>query len=102
MQRIAYSSSFIPCKNQRELLTSGVVFAVNRYKCFMENKNIIRTCGCKPSKKTTLGLIKILPVLIKKREGSGLTPKYAEYQKVKKVNKLWQKLSEQHNVKFIN
>ena len=25
--------------------------AVNRYECFMENKNIIRTfCGCKPSK----------------------------------------------------
>ena len=30
MKRIAYISSFAPCKNQRELLTS-VVFAVNRY-----------------------------------------------------------------------
>ena len=84
MQRIAYSSSFIPCKHQRELLTSGVVFTVNRYEYFMENKNMIRTfCGCEPSKKTTLSLIKILLVLIKKREGSGLTPKYAEYQKIK-------------------
>ena len=85
MQMIAYSSSFIPCKNQRELLTSGVVFAVNRYKCFMENKNMIRNfCGCKPSKKTTLSLIKILLVIIKRREGFGLTPKYTEYQKVKR------------------
>ena len=37
MQGLAYRSSFIPCKNQRELLTSRVVFAVNRYECFMEN-----------------------------------------------------------------
>ena len=34
---------------------SGVVFAVNRYECFMENKNMIRT----------LSLSKILLVLIK-------------------------------------
>ena len=62
-------------------------------------------CGCKLSKKATLSLIKILLFLIKKREGSGLTPKYTEYQKAKKVqksNKLWQKLPEQHNMKFIN
>ena len=85
MQRIVYSSSFIPCKNQRELLTSWVVFAVNRYECFMENKNMIRTfCDSKPSKKTTLSLIKILLVLIKKRGGSELTPKYTKYQKVKR------------------
>ena len=100
MQIIAYSSSFIPCKNHKELLTSGVVLAVNRYKCFMEKKNLIKTfSGCKPSKKTTLSIISILVMLIKKREGSGLTPKYTEYQK---VNKLWQKLLEQDNVKFIN
>ena len=37
MHRIAYSSSFIPCKNQKELLTSWGVFAANRYECFMEN-----------------------------------------------------------------
>ena len=43
MQRISYSGSFIPCKNQRELVTPRVVFAPNRYKCFMENKNFIRT-----------------------------------------------------------
>ena len=45
----------IPCKNQKQLLTSTVVFAVNRYECLMENKNLIRTfCGCKPSKETKL------------------------------------------------
>ena len=38
MQKIAYSCSFIPCKNQRELLTPWVVFAVNIYEWFMENK----------------------------------------------------------------
>ena len=52
MKRIPYSSSFTPCKNKKELLTSGVIFAVDRYECFKENKNIIRTfCGSKPSKK---------------------------------------------------
>ena len=80
MQRIAYSSSFIPCKNQWELLMPWIVFAVNRYECFMENKNIISTfCGCKPSKKNKLSLIKILLVL-----ANALTPKYTEYQKVKR------------------
>ena len=74
---------YIPCKNLRKLLTSCVVFAVNRYECFMEDKNMIKTfCGCKLSKKATLSLIKILLFLIKKREGSGLIPKYTEYQKV--------------------
>ena len=35
-----------------DLLTSGVIFVVNRYECFMENKNIRKTfCGFKPSKK---------------------------------------------------
>ena len=49
----------------------------------MEDKNVIKTfCGCKPSKKRTVSLIKILLFLIKKREGSGLIPKYTEYQKV--------------------
>ena len=27
----------------------SVVFVVNRYKCFMENKNIITFCSCKSS-----------------------------------------------------
>ena len=36
------TSSFIPCKNQRKLLTSGVIFTVNTYECFMENKNMIK------------------------------------------------------------
>ena len=70
-------------------------------QCFMENKNMIRTfCGCKPSKKTTLILIEILLVLLKEREG--INSKIHRISKSKKVNKLWQKLSEQHNVKFIN
>ena len=54
VQRIAYSSSFIPCKNQRKL-ESWVVFTVNRYECFMENKIMIRALyGCKPSKKNNI------------------------------------------------
>ena len=52
MQIIAYRSSFIPCRNQKELLTPRVASAVNRYECFMENENMIRTFwGCKPCKK---------------------------------------------------
>ena len=66
-------------------LAPGVVFAVHKYECLMENKNIIRTFyGCK-SKKKTLSLIKILLALIKKLGGSGWTPtRYTEYQKVKR------------------
>ena len=83
MQRIVYCNSFMPCKNQRELLTPGVIFTVNTYECFMENKNMIRTfCECKSSK-TTLSLIKILLVFIKNRGGSRWTTRYTEYQKVK-------------------
>ena len=47
---------------------SGLIFAVNRFACFMENWNTIRIfCGVKPKKKT-FSLIKILMVLIKKVE----------------------------------
>ena len=82
MQRFAYSSSFITCENQRELLTSRAVCAVNRYECFMENKNLIRTfCGCKLSKQTKLTSSKFY-WFIKKCRGSGLTSRYTEYQKV--------------------
>ena len=63
---------------------SGVVFAVNRWKFFMESKKMKTFCDCKPSKKTTLSLIKILLAFIEKRQGSGLTQKYTEYQKVKR------------------
>ena len=50
----------------------------------MENKNMItRFCRCKPSKKITLSLIKYFTVSYKKREASGLTPNYTEYQNVK-------------------
>ena len=55
MQKFAYCSCFIPCENQRELLTSRVVFAVNRYECFTEKENLIRTfSGRKPSKQKKL------------------------------------------------
>ena len=55
-QGIAFSSSFIPCKNQRKLLKPGVIFTFNTNECLMENKNMIRTfCGCKSSK-TTLSI----------------------------------------------
>ena len=81
MQRIAYSSSFIPCENQR-IIRSERVFFVNRYECFMENKKTIRTFShCKLSKKATLGLIKILLVVTKKYGGSGLSSRNTEYQK---------------------
>ena len=42
------------------ILTSGVVFVVNMYECFMENKKLRTFCGCKPLQKTTLSLINIL------------------------------------------
>ena len=29
--------------NRREILTFGVIFAINRSECFIENKNKIRT-----------------------------------------------------------
>ena len=50
-------------KNQRKLLTSGVIFGLNRYKCFAENKNIITTFY---DFKRILSLVKILLVLINK------------------------------------
>ena len=85
MQRIAYSSS-IPCKSQKESLASWSVFAVNRYESFMENKNMIRTfCGCKPwKKKNNVEPQQNFTGSYKKCEGSGLTPKFAKYQKVKR------------------
>ena len=87
-QRISYSSSFIPRKNQRELLLSAVVFAVNRYECFMENENMIRTfCGYKPSK-SNIELHQKFIVSYKKHGGSQLTPRYTEYQTIKKVNRI--------------
>ena len=88
MQRISYSSSFIPGKNQGELLSSAVVFAVNRYECFMENKNMIRKfCGYKPSK-SNIELHQKFTVSYKKHGGSQLTPRYTEYQTIKKVNRI--------------
>ena len=50
MQRIAYGSSFVPCENQRIIRCAGV-FVVNKYECFMENKNIKTFSSCKLSKK---------------------------------------------------
>ena len=46
-------------KNQRKFSTPGEIFTVHTYKCFMENKNMIKTfCGCKSSERT-LSFIKI-------------------------------------------
>ena len=52
----------------------------------MENKNMIRTfCGCKPSKKKkNIEPHQNFTGSYKKCEGSGLTPKFAKYQKVKR------------------
>ena len=77
------SSPFILFKNQKKLLKSWAVFAVNRYECFMENKNMLRIfSGCKPSKKNNIE--SHFTGSYKKYEGSGLTPKYREHQKVKR------------------
>ena len=103
MQRIAYRSSFIPCRNQKKLLTPRVASAVNRYECFMENENMIRTFwGCKPCKKTTtLILIKTLLVFIKIWR-LWIRSKIHRISISKKWNKLWQKLLDQQNMKSIN
>ena len=100
MKRISYSNSFTPIKNQRELLTS-VVFAINRYQYFTENKNIT-FCGCKPSQKTTLSLIKIFLALMKKTQRYWMNFKIQRISKDRKVNKLWQELFDQHQLKFKN
>ena len=56
----------------RELLTSEVVFAVNRSECIMENKNIIRTfCGCKPSRENNIEPHQSFTGYYKKHGGSG-------------------------------
>ena len=77
MQRIAYSSFFIPCEHQR-IMNVWRVLAVNRYEYFMENKNITFCC-CKLSKNN------IKPdqnfACYKKHAGSGLTSRHTEYQK---------------------
>ena len=64
MQRITYSSFSTPCKNYWELLTWRVVFGVNRYACFMENKNIERFVAV--NHKKDISLIKNSLTLIKK------------------------------------
>ena len=46
--------------------------------------------------------MKVLLVLIKKRRGTGWTPRYQKISKGKKVNKLGQKLFDQHKVEFKN
>ena len=65
---------------------SGVVLRLSRYKCFMENKKIIIFCGCKPSQKTTLSLIKSLLVLVKRYcyELQDTSEDTSEYRKVKR------------------
>ena len=103
MQVIAYSSSLIPCKNQRELLTSWIVFAVNRYECFMENRNIRRFCGCKPfKKKNNIEPHQNFTGSYKRTWRLSMNSKIHSISENKKANKLWQKLLEQHIVKFIN
>ena len=71
---------------------------ITTYRGFMENKNIIihnitHTATRHIPKtqyfvdvkfqKKTLNLMKVLLVLIKKRRGTGWTPRYTEYQKGK-------------------
>ena len=63
----------------RELLTSGVDFAVNKCECLIENKNIRILCGCKPSKKNNIEPPQSFTCYYKKHGGSGLTPIHTEY-----------------------
>ena len=74
-------------QTSRELPTVALSYHVKiRYECFMENKNITFCC-CKLSKNN------IKPdqnFTYKKHGSSGL--RHTEYQKQKKVNKLWQKI----------
>ena len=65
----------------RELWTSGGVFGVNRYECFMENKNIT-FCRCKLSKNNFKPDQNF--TCYKEHGGSGLTSRLKEYQKQKK------------------
>ena len=99
---LAYTESFTVAllhriKNQRKLLTPGVIFAVSRYKGFMKN-NIIQTfCGCKPAKKDTL-LHQSFTGSNKKVQRHWMNSKIHKISKGKKVNKLGQKLLDQHKV----
>ena len=99
MQIIDYSSSFIPSKNQGKLLTSELVFVVNRYECFMEYKNLISTL--QTFQKTKLSLIKILLVLIKNVE-AWINSEIHRVSKSRKVKKLCWELPDQHKIKFKN
>ena len=95
MQRIAYSSSFIPCKNQRKLLTRGVIFTVNTYECFMEKKEHSTVVNLKKNiepNQTFTGSYK-------KREALGELQDTHNI-KSKKANKFWRKLSDQDNVRL--
>ena len=65
----------------RELFTVEVVFAVSRYECVIENKNIRTFCGCKPSKKNNVEPHQRFTGCYKKHGGSGLTPIQREYRK---------------------
>ena len=71
-------------KFRKKILNSGVIFTVNTYECFMENKNTVRTfCGCKSSK-TTLSLIKILLFFLKKTWRLWMNSKIQNISKVKR------------------
>ena len=51
----------------------------------MQTKKTIRTfCGCTPSQKKILNLIRVLLVHIKKHRHTGWTSRYTKYQKIKR------------------
>ena len=64
----------------RKLLTSEVDYAVNRYECFIENKNI-RTLIQNSQKGNIEPHQNFTGCIIKKHGGSGLTPIHIEYRK---------------------
>ena len=84
------------CKSYRELSKLRASFAVNRWECFMEYKNIVRTFWAENLLKKNIELHQNFTRSYKKScKGTGWTSRSIEYQwsKVKKVNKLRRKLS---------
>ena len=87
MQRTACSSSFIPCKNKRKLVTSGVIFTVNPVQ-----DGPFRGCSWMGGGKKAPSLKSVTHL-----------SRYTEQNiKSEKANRFLRKLSDQHEVKFKN
>ena len=79
---------------------SGVVFAVNRWKFFMESKKMKTFCDCKPSKKNNIEPHQNFTGFYRKTSRLWINSKIHRISKSKKVNKLRRKLLDEHKVNF--